>query len=39
LLSGEVFSFYAPLINDPRVSGTWFIGGQHVWRTLDNAGP
>ncbi len=37
--SGEAFSFYAPLINDPRVSGTWFIGGQHVWRTLDNAGP
>jgi hypothetical protein len=21
------------------VSGTWFIGGQHVWRTKDNAGP
>lgn len=39
LLSGEAFSFYAPLINDPRVSATWFIGGQHVWRTLDNTGP
>jgi hypothetical protein len=37
--SGEAFSFYAPLINDPKVSGTWFIGGQHVWRTKDNAGP
>ena len=36
--SGEAFSFYAPLINDPRVTGTWFIGGQHVWRTQDNAG-
>jgi hypothetical protein len=37
--SGEAFSFYSPLINDPKVSGTWFIGGQHVWRTKDNAGP
>jgi len=37
--SGEAFSFYAPLITDPRVSGAWFIGGAHVWRTLDNAGP
>jgi hypothetical protein len=37
--SGEAFSFYSPLINDPRVSGTWFIGGAHVWRTLDSAGP
>jgi hypothetical protein len=37
--SGEAFSFYAPLISDPSVSGTWFIGGGHVWRTLDNAGP
>ncbi len=37
--SHEAFSFYAPLINDPKVSGTWFIGGQHVWRTNDNAGP
>jgi len=37
--SGEAFSFYAPLITDPKVSGTWFIGGGHVWRTLDNAGP
>jgi hypothetical protein len=37
--SGEAFSFYAPIINDPKVSGTWFIGGAHVWRTKDNAGP
>jgi hypothetical protein len=37
--SHEAFSFYSPLINDPKVSGTWFIGGQHVWRTKDNAGP
>ena len=37
--SGEAASFYAPLINDPTVSGTWFIGLQHVWRTKDNGGP
>ena len=37
--SGEGFSFYSPLTNDPKVSGTWFIGGGHVWRTQDNAGP
>jgi len=36
--SGEAASFYAPLINDPTTSGTWFIGLQHVWRTTDNAG-
>jgi hypothetical protein len=36
--SGEAVSFYAPLINDPRVAGTWFIGMQHVWRTKDNGG-
>jgi hypothetical protein len=36
--SGEAASFYAPLINDPRVGGTWFIGLQHVWRTKDNGG-
>jgi hypothetical protein len=31
-------SFYIPLIADPKVSGTWFFGAQHVWRTQDNAG-
>ena len=31
-------SFYIPLIADPRVSGTWFFGAQHVWRTQDNGG-
>jgi hypothetical protein len=36
--SGEAASFYAPLINDPTVAGTWFIGLQHVWRTKDNGG-
>jgi len=34
----EAASFYVPLIADPSVSGTWFIGLQHVWRTQDNAG-
>jgi hypothetical protein len=38
-VGGEAASFYAPLISDPRVGGTWFIGLQHVWRTQDNAGP
>ncbi len=37
-LSGENMSFYIPLITDPEVSGTWFLGAQHVWRTQDNAG-
>jgi len=36
--SGEAASFYAPLINDPKVGGTWFIGLQHVWRTKNNGG-
>jgi hypothetical protein len=36
--SGEAASFYVPLIADPSVSGTWFVGLQHVWRTQDNAG-
>ena len=39
LASKEDASFYVPLINDPTVAGTWFIGLQHVWRTKDNAGP
>ncbi len=38
LASGEAASFYVPLINDPKVAGTWFVGLQHVWRTLDNGG-
>jgi hypothetical protein len=37
-VGGEAFSFYLPLINDPKVSGTWFLAGQHVWRTQDNGG-
>ena len=38
LNSGEASSFYVPLINDPKVGGTWFVGLQHVWRTKDNGG-
>jgi len=34
----EAASFYLPLIADPSVSGSWFIGLQHVWRTQDDAG-
>ncbi len=37
--SGEAASFYIPLVNDPSVSGTWFAGLQHVWRTQDDGGP
>src|SRR5438477_4170190 len=37
-LSGENMSFYIPVIADPKVSGTWFLGAQHVWRTQDNGG-
>jgi hypothetical protein len=36
--SGEAASFYIPLIADPAVSGTWFSGLQHVFRTQDDAG-
>jgi len=38
VLFPENMSFYIPLIADPKVSGTWFFGAQHVWRTQDNAG-
>jgi hypothetical protein len=37
-LSGENASFYIPLTSDPKVSDTWFLGAQHVWRTQDNGG-
>lgn len=37
--SGETSSFYVPLIADPVLDGTFFVGLQHVWRTQDNAGP
>jgi hypothetical protein len=38
LASGEASSFYVPLIADPLVGGTWFVGQQRVWRTNDNGG-
>ena len=38
VLGTEAASFYIPIIADPVVSGTWFLGQQHVWRTQDNGG-
>jgi hypothetical protein len=35
---GECFSFYVPMIADPRVPGTLFTGGEYVWRTQDSGG-
>jgi hypothetical protein len=37
--SKEAQSFYVPLISDPTVANTFFVGLQHVWRTQDNGGP
>ncbi len=37
--SKEAASFYVPLIGDPQVSGTMFVGLEHVWRTQDSGGP
>jgi hypothetical protein len=36
--SGEAAAFYVPIIADPAVAGTWFIGLQHVFRTRDDGG-
>ncbi|HEX4583434.1 MAG TPA: hypothetical protein VH183_01310 [Burkholderiaceae bacterium] len=36
--SREAASFYVPLIADPAVAATWFVGAQHVWRTQDDGG-
>jgi hypothetical protein len=36
--SGEAQSFYVPLLADPILDGTFFVGLQHVWRTQDNGG-
>jgi hypothetical protein len=33
LFNGEAAAFYVPVISDPTVSGTLFIGTGHVWRT------
>jgi hypothetical protein len=37
--SREGSAFYVPLINDPVLGGSIFIGLQHVWRTQDSGGP
>ncbi len=37
--SQEAASFYVPLIADPQVGGTLFVGLEHVWRTVDDGGP
>ncbi len=37
--SKELSSFYVPLIGDPKVSQTMFVGLEHVWRTQDSGGP
>jgi hypothetical protein len=37
--SKETAAFYVPLIGDPKISQTMFIGLEHVWRTQDSGGP
>jgi hypothetical protein len=37
--TSENRSFYVPIINDPVVGGSIFVGLQHVWRTQDSGGP
>jgi hypothetical protein len=32
-LGGEAQEFYAPMISDPNISRTLFVGTEHVWRT------
>ena len=36
--SHELRSFYIPMIADPKVPGSWFVGMQSIWRTTDNGG-
>ncbi len=38
LFSGEAASFYIPVLADPVLGGSFFVGEQHVWRTQDNGG-
>lgn len=33
LFNGEGAEFYVPIISDPQVPGTMFVGTGHVWRT------
>ncbi len=37
--SKEAASFYVPLVAAPGLSGTMFVGLEHVWRTNDSGGP
>jgi hypothetical protein len=36
--SGERSAFYKPMISDPKVAGSIYLGLQHVWRTKDWGG-
>jgi hypothetical protein len=36
--SKEAASFYVPLIADPKIASTTFVGLEHVWRTQDSGG-
>jgi hypothetical protein len=36
--SGEAAAFYVPIIADPKIGGTQFVGMQSVWRTKANGG-
>jgi hypothetical protein len=38
-MSGEASAFYDPVIADPVVGGSMFVGLQHVFRTQDSGGP
>ncbi len=38
VLGSEAGSFYVPIITDPVVGGTMFVGQGRVWRTQDNGG-
>jgi hypothetical protein len=38
VLAREPVPFYAAMIADPNVSGTWFVGMARAWRTQDNGG-
>jgi len=38
LASNEASAFYVPMITDPVLGGSMFVGLQHVFRTQDNGG-
>jgi len=35
-LQTEASEFYVPIVSDPKVSGTMYVGTQHAWRTKTN---